>query len=181
MPIILQSSEDNSIAQMTDLEKDLVHKLRAMLKDLPEEQYRSLNTLVEKQRGTRWSDELLLIYIQTAIMDINSEPPLTAYTITGVPVSWHGCVLMGAFILALLGEAVVQSGEAFSYSDNGISLTIDLASKYQSLASGFLSAYQQQKSNLKKTIRPFASGITVGAGASAVHIRSYSPRMWVYR
>ena len=106
MPIILQSSDDNSISPLTDRERDLVHKLRAMLKDIPDEQFRSLNTLVEKQRGQRWSDELLLTYLQIAMSDINSEPPLTLFTLYDVPVSWDGCILIGAFILALLGESI---------------------------------------------------------------------------
>ena len=87
MAIILQSKEDNTIAPLTDEEKDLIHKLRAMLKDVPDEQFRSLNTLVEKQRGQRWSDELLLIYLQIAMQDINAEPPFTVYTIGTVPIS----------------------------------------------------------------------------------------------
>ncbi len=179
MPIILQSSEDNTIAPLTDCERDLVHKLRAMLKDVPDEQFRSLNTLVEKQRGTRWSDELLLIYLQIAMADINAEPPFTVYTLYNVPISWHGCVLTGAFILALLGEAVVQNGEAFSYSDNGISLNINQAAGYQSIAQAMQSAYQQQKQNIKKAIRPNARGIK--SNPTPVRIRSYAQRMWVYR
>jgi len=179
MPIILQSSEDSLITPLSDSERDLVHKLRAMLKDVPDEQFRSLNTLVEKQRGQRWSDELLLVYLQTAIADINAEPPFTAYTLTGVPVSWHGCILTGAFIMTLMGEAVVQNGESFSYSDNGISLNINQAAGYLSIAQAMLSAYATQKKNLKTAIRPHAAGI-IGSPAP-VRIRSYAPRMWVYR
>ena len=179
MPIILQSSDDSSISPLTDTERDLVHKLRAMLKDMPEEQYRSLNTLIEKQRGYRWSDELLLIYLQIAMADINSEPPLTVYVLGTVPISWYGCVLCGALIAALFGEAIVQAGESFSYSDNGISLNIDSAAKYQSIAGSLLSAYQTQKATLKKSIRPFARGIK--ESPAPVRVRSYAPRQWIYR
>ena len=179
MPIILQSSDDNSISPLTDRERDLVHKLRAMLKDIPDEQFRSLNTLVEKQRGQRWSDELLLIYLQIAMADINAEPPFTVYTLYDVPVSWEGCVLAGAFIMSLIGEAIVQNGEAFSYSDNGISLNINQATGYQSIAQAMQSAYQQQKTNIKKAMRPSARGIK--SNPAPVRIRSYAQRMWVYR
>lgn len=179
MPIILQSAEDSTIAPLTDMERDLVHKLRAMLKDVPDEQFRSLNTLVEKQRGARWSDELLLIYLQIAIADINAEPPFTVYTLYDVPISWHGCVLTGAFIMALLGEAVVQNGESFSYSDNGISLNINQAAGYQSIAQTMLSAYANQKKQIKTAMRPKAKAIK--SSPAPVRIRSYAQRMWVYR
>lgn len=179
MPIILQSSKDNNISPLTEVEKDLVHKLRAMLKDMPDEQFRSLNTLVEKQRGQRWSDELLLTYLQIGIMDINAEPPFTNYIINDMPSSWEGCVLLAAFIMSLLGEAIVQNGEAFSYSDNGISLNINQAAGYQSIAQAMQSAYQQQKTNIKKAMRPSARGIK--SNPAPVRIRSYAQRQWIYR
>ena len=159
MAIILQSKEDNTIAPLTDEEKDLIHKLRAMLKDVPDEQFRSLNTLVEKQRGQRWSDELLLIYLQIAMQD--------------------GCVLNGAFIMALFGEAVVQNGEAFSYSDNGISLNINQAAGFMQIAQALHGAYKQQKENIKKSMRPNARGLK--SAPAPIKIRSYAARQWIYR
>jgi hypothetical protein len=150
-----------------------------MLKDMPDEQFRSLNTLVEKQRGYRWSDELLLIYLQIAMADINAEPPFTVYMLGDVPISWHGCILAGALISALMGEAIVQTGESFSYSDNGISLNINAAAGYQSIASSLLSAYQTQKQNLKKALRPH--GKAIKSNPAPVRIRSYAQRQWVYR
>jgi hypothetical protein len=179
MPIVLQSSKDDSIAPLTSEERDLVHKLRAMLKDMPDEQFRSLNTLVEKQRGYRWSDELLLIYLQVAMADINAEPPNTLYMLDNVPLSWHGCILAGALISALMGEAIVQTGESFSYSDNGISLNINAAAGYQSIATSLLSAYQTQKQNLKRSLRP--QGASIKSSPAPVRIRSYAQRQWIYR
>ena len=115
MPIILESAEDSAIAPMTEYEKDLVHKLRAMLKDCPEYKYRSLNTLVEANYGQRWSDELLLIYLQISMNNFNSSGgAVTYYTIYDFPVSITGCVLMGAYIFAVLAEATQQAGESFS-------------------------------------------------------------------
>ena len=190
MAIILQSKTDINVSEWTSTETEMVWKLRCMLKDLPyEEQFRSLNTLVEKQRDYRWSDQLLLTYIQIAMNDINSTAPVTSYVISAeegvssvliVPPAWHGCILLGAFILACMGETVSQIGETFSYSDNGISLTLNQASLYQSAATaGLAAAYQTQKENLKKTLRPMARGLR--QTPIQAHIRSYAPRMWCYR
>lgn len=72
--------------------------------------------------------------------------------------------------------------ESFSYSDNGLSLSIDLASKYQGVASTMMSAYTTAKQTLKKTIRPSGAGMATGRGGQAnVKVRSYAPRQWVYR
>lgn len=70
--------------------------------------------------------------------------------------------------------------EAFSYSDNGISLNIDLSGKYQSLAQMMLQSYVQTKQNIKRAMRPSAASIKTG-DQSNVKIRSYAPRMWTYR
>jgi hypothetical protein len=179
MPIILESNLDDSIAPLTSVEKDLIHKLRAMLKDIPKENIRSLNTLLEAQRGQRWSDEILLIYIQTAVADINAEPPFTVFTTNNVPISWHACVLTGALIFALLAEAIAQNGEAFSYADNGISLNINLATGYQSIAQTLLTGYQTLKKQIKLAYRPHAAAVK--DPPNNVRIRSYAQRMWVYR
>jgi len=179
MAIILESADDTLISPMTETEKLLIHRLRAMLKDIPEENMRTLNTLIENHRGYRWSDEILLVYLQTAMADINASPPLTVYTLNGVPLSWHACVLTGAMIFALVGEAIYQNGESFSYSDGGISLTINLSQGYQGIAQMMLTGYQEQKKQLKMTLRPELRAIK--SSPSPVHIRSYAPRMWVYR
>jgi hypothetical protein len=89
-------------------------------------------------------------------------------------------MMTGALIFALLAETIKQSGESFSYSDNGLSLSIDVAAKYQGVLSTMLSSYSTQKSTLKKSVRPKPSGVK-GSSPSNVRIRSYSPRQFVYR
>lgn len=69
--------------------------------------------------------------------------------------------------------------EQFSYSDNGISLSINLAQGYQSMAQMLLSGYIQLKKDIKRAMRPTAAGIH--SSPAPVRIRSYSPRMWTYR
>ena len=51
-------------------------------------------------------------------------------------------------------------------SDNGLSLSIDLASKYQGIASTMLSAYTTAKQNMKKTLRQNGAGLATGKGGS---------------
>ena len=44
--------------------------------------------------------------------------------------------------------------ESFSYSDNGISLNINLAQGYQSMAQMLLNGYVQGKTNIKHAMKP---------------------------
>lgn len=179
MAIILESLNEVNDHIYTDRERDLIRRLRVMLKDLPDETMRSLNTLVEEQRGERWSDILLLTYLQNAVADINSVPIATFYDINNFPDNWTACIVTGGLIFALIAEAIIQNGESFSYGDNGISLQINLAQGYQSMAQMLLSGYDQLKKDIKRSIRP--RGVVLKSDPAPVRIRSYAPRMWVYR
>jgi len=64
--------------------------------------------------------------------------------------------------------------EQFSYSDNGISLSINLAQGYQSMAQMLLTGYVQLKKDIKRWMRPHAAGIK--SSPAPVRIRSYAPR-----
>ena len=184
MAIILESVNDQDDEYVfTPKEKTLLHALRTMLKDLPaNSKIKSLNSLMETKSEQRWTDQQLLIYLEMAIGAINPEPPYTNYTLENFPSSLQTTIILGGLIFSLIAESVLQAGEAFSYSDNGISLNINLAQAYQSIFTTLLSGYTQNKINIKRAIRPKAAGIKSGAGGtSMVRIRSYAPRMWTYR
>ncbi len=179
MPTILTPLYSSVKTIYTKREYELINKLRHLLKDLPDDAYRSLNTLVEEQRGERWTDQQLHIYLSQAMSDLNAEPPHTAYDLMGLPLSWEGCILVGGMIFALIAESILQVGENFSYSDNGISLNINLQQGYQGIAQMMLQNYTQLKKDIKRAMRPVASGVK--SSPAAVRIRSYAPRQWVYR
>lgn len=179
MSTILESINEISFQPMTDKERELIQYLRVLLKDIPDDVFRSLNTLVEEQRGERWSDMQLLIYLNQAMAEINAQPALTSYTLEDFPPAWRACILQGGLIWSLIGEGVLQVGETFSYSDNGISLSIDLSGRYQSLVQTLLAGYQQLKKDIKQAMRPMAASIK--SSPAPVRIRSYAPRMWTFR
>lgn len=179
MAIILESIDDFSKQVYTDKERELIHRLRTMLKDLPDDTFRSLNTLVEEQRGERWSDDQLYMYLTQAVADLNAEPPHTTCDINNFPDQWMGCIINGGIIFSLIGESILQVGETFSYSDNGISLQVNLAQGYQSVAQMLLTGYVQLKKDIKRAMRPHAASIK--SSPAPVRIRSYAPRMWTFR
>lgn len=171
MPIILESINDSKDTQIyTPKEKELIHHLRTMLKDLPDDVLRTLNTLVEEQRGERWTDMQLIIYLNQSIGDINVEPAHTIYDLNNFPPAWKSCVILGGMIFALIAEGILQVGEAFSYSDNGISLNINLAQGYQSAAQLLLNSYSEMKKNIKRAMRPHAASIKTGNPAVKIRL-----------
>ena len=181
MATTLESKDDVVNLIYTDEERRLVHKLRTLLMDLPDDVFRSLNTLVETRRGERWKDSVLLVCLQYSMSYINSAPLQTDYNLSNYPSAWEAPILLGGEIMALFGQAILQTGENFSYSDNGLSLQISSASQYASLAQGMMSAWDSQVKGLKQYLRPSGAGVYGGMAAGGVRIRSYAPRMWVYR
>lgn len=179
MAIILTPINSKVPSPMSKKERELVFQLRVMLKDLPDDTYRSLSTLVEEQRGERWSDMQLLVYLNQAVADINAEPAQTNFNIENFPDAWKACIINGGMIFALIAEGILQVGEQFSYSDNGISLSINLAQGYQSMAQMLLAGYTQLKKDIKRSMRPHAAGVK--SSPAPVRIRSYAPRQWTYR
>lgn len=121
----------------------------------------------------RWTDQQLLVYIQLALGYINAAPLQTSYNIYEMPEAWETPVVIGAVIFALFGESILQAGETFSYSDNGLSLSINNAGQYQSLAQALLSSWDAQVKALKMYLRPNSAGIYGGMN-SGIRIRSYS-------
>ncbi|AEO93425.1 gp165 [Bacillus phage G] len=179
MAVILTPINQVASHPTSKRERELIQQLRVMLKDLPQDVNRTLNTLVEEDRGERWSDMQLLIYLQQAIADINAEPAHTSYELDNFPEPWKACVINGSMIFALIAEGILQVGEQFSYSDNGISLSINLAQGYQSMAQMLLAGYTQLKKDIKRAMRPTAAGVK--SSPAPVRIRSYAPRQWTYR
>lgn len=53
MAIILEAKDDLNQFILTDYERKLIYRLRVLLKDLPDDVLRTLNTLVEQNRGIK--------------------------------------------------------------------------------------------------------------------------------
>ena len=60
MATILEAKDDYNQLILTDQERRLIYKVRVALKDLPDDILRTLNTLVEQQRGLKRNKYLCL-------------------------------------------------------------------------------------------------------------------------
>lgn len=176
MATILQPNLNTVAEPYTDLERKYVNDLRILLKDVPLENYTYLNTLVEDDYHEHWTDPQLLVFLTQSLNDINSEPPLTGYNFNLFPQAWRGTVMNGGLIYALIAEGILSNSSQFSYSDNGISLQVNLTQGYTSIAQMLLQSYHQSISNIKRSMRPMGSAVI--DGAPPARIRSYAPRIF---
>lgn len=124
---------------------NLVNVLRVRLKDTHPD-----------YRKRRWVDSELQTFLENALWDINVTPPQTTYFLysgntayyNSVP-DWKGLIVEGAVIFSLIAQGIFEIGKEFSFSDNGISLSMDRGGKYQNFASMLLSQYEARKVAVK--------------------------------
>ena len=62
MAIILEAKDDLNQFILTDYERKLIYRLRVLLKDLPDDVLRTLNTLVEQNRGIEFNNTNIFYY-----------------------------------------------------------------------------------------------------------------------
>ena len=125
-------------------------------------------------------------YIKNALWDMNGTPPaFTYFTVedweNSVP-EWKSLIVQGAMIFAMISQGMFEIGKEFSYSDNGISVTIDRSAKYQSLANMLLQSYQKQKEGVKRAyfMRVLKPSVILTAELSH-RLRTYAPSQWRIR
>jgi hypothetical protein len=150
-------------------EKDLIDKLRIMLRDNnPDRNYHfrppEQEGVIKKYNrvfGYIWEDHELLCYLQMALDWFNSMPPETESIRTlndlcaRKPV-WRTFILWGAAVHALFALSINWVHDEFDYSIGGISLSLEKSSKYESLktnAEGQFDKAAEAKSRTVKFIR----------------------------
>lgn len=110
--------------------------------------------------GFIWEDRALIRFLNLAVAKINSANPMNFYSYTPdtIPDSWLQAAALGAAAFALMAEAIRWNAEEFSYSLNGVSLDINKAQMYQSLAATYTEEFNQWAEVLTVN-RPASSGL----------------------
>lgn len=163
------ASGSSSYGGFTAVERACIDKLRVLLRDNnPDRNYHFRPPEHEGTIGCYnqvfgyiWTDEELLIYLQTALDWWNMMPPETEelcsldILIRQKP-AWKTAVLWGAISWALIALSINWVHEEFDYSIGGISLSIEKSSKYESLkqnAEGNFEKAAEAKSRTTKIMR----------------------------
>jgi hypothetical protein len=144
--IVENTTQVVNVPGITPIEYDLVRGLRIMLRDgNPDRNYHfapptSENTINQFSRvfGFIWQDEELLEFLKIANDSINMYAPQTFYDTLDHLImqhrNWRSLLLVGSTVYAANALAFNYVVEEFEYSIGGVSLSINKADKYQSLA-----------------------------------------------
>lgn len=103
--------------------------------------------------GYIWEDEELYEFLQMAVEDYNSAPPVTGITLFNMPDRWSTLIVLRAGAFALMAITANWIANEFSYSISGISLDLEKSSKYESLKNNFIAEYDKAKDLAKQSIK----------------------------
>ena len=121
----------------------ILRQVRSFLRDHPE-----VNALLD---GEETGDALLELYVDMAVDDWNTTPPLFG----AINVQNHpGRSLMIFYVcgLCLWSAAILQARNDLQYSDGGISVATSNKSQiYQQLSAQLMAVYEQKKLRMKKS------------------------------
>lgn len=110
--------------------------------------------------GYIWEDPTILRFLKLCIAQINMANPKNyfGYTLDTLPdENWAQAAALGAAAKCLTSESARWIADEFGYSLNGVSLTLDKASKYQSLG-------QQYNEEFKEWIVPLTANRPASVG-----------------
>lgn len=153
---------------------DLIDKLRKILRDNnPDAYYRFAPPLrtgeikgFTKRTGYIWQDDELNTFLAIATDELRATPFGTSVEqYPNISGRFQPAVLMTAAFYALYSEAIRWASEEFNYDIDGVSLSIDRSSKFQSMADAVRQAAQTQLEFLAKTIR-YTRGVKMTTSVS---------------
>jgi hypothetical protein len=164
------SSITGGALNATHMELDLMARLRILLRDNnPDRNYHFRpptheETIQQFSRvfGYIWEDIELQEYLERSLDMIIASPPRTPFgsidqMVQSMP-EWRTMLLTGAMSHALRALQINWIADEFDYSIGGVSLSIDKASKYESVASAQSDQFDKQLEKAKQTIN-FVKGL----------------------
>ena len=110
--------------------------------------------------GFIWTDATILRMLKLAISELNWYNPKNIYnfSIDNVPEDWGNVAALSAAGHCLSGEAARWAADQFSYSLNGVSLDVNKADLYRSLADQYNQEFHVMAPLLTAN-RPFSAGL----------------------
>lgn len=95
------------------------------------------------------------MFLEASLADFNAEPTFTNFNWHDLEDRWLHAIALGAQVMALYAQGLVEVGREFVITDNGISFQPPAISGYiQSTASQLLQHYDQLKQRIKQNMKP---------------------------
>jgi len=151
--------------------EDLITRLRRLLMDYPND-----------PRMKRWTDEDLLEYLNIAIDDVNTSPPISYYSYETMPSPWRGLILTRAKFEAYISRGGLEVAKEFGFGFGGVTLNIDRSGKYLSVSDKEWQAYNERLTKAKlASVMQTCSPMGILSSDLPFKIRTYAPRMYRVR
>jgi hypothetical protein len=100
------------------------------------------------------------MFLEASLADFNAEPTFTNFNWHDLEDRWLHVIALGAQVMALYAQGLIEVGREFVITDNGISFQPPAISNYmQSTASQLLGHYDQLKQRIKSNMKPRPQGI----------------------
>lgn len=96
------------------------------------------------------SDDMILAYLNMVLAEFNWTPPRTGFTIENFPPSLYSFLALGGQVYGVMFMAGGYALNDFSYSDGGLSLTIDRQGNLDKYQQKLFDNYIRQLNNIKK-------------------------------
>ena len=131
----------------TERENEMINYLRGSLKDVDD--------------GCQiWDDGLMLQYLDMALMDVNSHPMKTFYTMESLPRDWIAVVVLGGQVYALNSQGLIERARNFNISDQGVAYTPPaLPDHMQALATFLETKFQTETERITANEKPLPMGL----------------------
>ena len=146
--------------------EDLITRLRRLLMDFPND-----------PRMKRWTDEDLLEYLNLAIDDVNTSPPISYYSYDTMPSPWRSLILIRAKFEAHTSRAGLEVAKEFGFGFGGVSLNIERSGKYLSVSDKEWQAYNERLTKAKlASVMQTCAPMGILSSDLPFKIRTYAPR-----
>ena len=120
-------------------------------------------TIMSDYYNNKFEDDTIIELMKIVLDEINGITPMTYFSLCNAPAHWGSTIIVGFkfFLLLSLQEALAMKD--FSYSDNGLSLTLNRVQNLEVPIKTIRVMFEKMAWNLKK-----------------VHILSSGPKMLTY-
>ena len=120
-------------------------------------------TIMSDYYNNKFEDDTIIELMKIVLDEINGITPMTYFSLCNAPAHWGSTIIVGFkfFLLLSLQEALAMKD--FSYSDNGVSLTLNRVQTLEVPIKTIRAMFEKMAWNLKK-----------------VHILNSGPKMLTY-
>lgn len=124
-------------------------------------------TIMSEYFNNKFEDDTIIELMRIVLDEINGITPMTYFSLCNAPANWGSTIIVGFKFFLLLSLQESLALRDFSYSDNGLSLTLNRVQNLEVPIKTIRAMFEKMAWNLKK---PFI----LGSGMKVLTYTRYS-------